>query len=248
MLGLRGLDLGAESRGTHGRMYASFMLVSCFIPSLYAADLYRMTDEHGKVIYTDQVPPSQAKKGYGVLDSQGREKNLVAPEVSAEVRAEQERQRVAQETAKRVADEQMRRESLLLQLYGSEDAIREARESMLQTTEGKRRIHEMNANSIQARIEFLLEKAAQGKPQSKELVELKKSLAVEKIAIQQVDAEKEAVNNHFDLIQARWRIAKARHEILNPKIAPSMPVTDTFLLLSPTPRTLEPADGLAPKK
>jgi len=207
-----------------------------------------MTDEHGKVIYTDQVPPSQAKKGYGVLDSQGREKNLVAPEVSAEVRAEQERQRAAQEAAKRVADEQMRRESLLLQLYGSEDAIKEARESMLQITEGKRKFHEMNVTSIQARIEFLLAQAAQGKPQSKELVELKKSLAAERVAIQQVDTEKEAVNAHFDKIQARWRIAKARHESLNPKIAPSMPVTDTFLLLSPAPPSPKPDDSIAPKK
>jgi hypothetical protein len=224
------------------------MLVLCFMPSLHAADLYRMTDEHGKVIYTDQVPPSQAKKGYGVLDSQGREKNLVAPEVSAEVRAEQERQRAAQEAAKRVADEQMRRESLLLQLYGSEDAIKEARESMLQTTEGKRKFHEMNASSIQARIEFLLEQAAQGKPQSKELLELKKSLAAERVAIQQVDAEKEAVNAHFDKLQARWRIAKARHESLNPKIAPSVPVSDTFLLLSPTPPSPKSEDSGAPIK
>jgi len=245
---LRGLDLGDESGCASGWAQASLILVLCFVPSLYAADLYRLTDEHGRVIYSDQIPPSQAKKGYGVLDSQGREKNLVAPEVSAEVRAEQERQRTAQEAAKRVAEELIRRESLLLQLYGSEDAIKEARESMLQTTEGKRKFHEMNATSIQARIEFLLAQAAQGKPQSKELVELKKSLAAERVAIQQVDAEKDAINAHFDKIQARWRIAKARHESLNPKVAPSMPVTDTFLLLSPTLPSPKPDDSVAPKK
>jgi hypothetical protein len=218
------------------------------MPSLHAADLYRLSDEHGRVIYSDQVPPSQAKKGYGVLDSQGREKNLVAPEVSAEVRTEQERQRAAQEESKRVAEELIRRESLLLQLYGSENAIEEARESMLQTIEGKRNIHMLNISSMQARIDVLLDKAAQGKPQSKELVELKKSLAAERIAIQQIDAEKEAVNAHFDKIQARWRIAKARYESLNPKVAPSLPVTDTFLFLSPTLPPPKPGDSVAPIK
>jgi hypothetical protein len=215
---------------------------------LHAAELYRMIDEHGNVIYTDQVPPSQAKKGYGVLDSQGREKGAVVPEVSAEVRAEQERQRAVQEAAKRAADERLRREELLLQLYGSEDAIKSARESMLQTTEGKRKIHEMNASSLRARIEFLLEQAAQGKPHSKELVELKKGLAVEEVAMRRVDAEKEVINTHFDRITAQWRIAKARHEGLYPKLAPSMPVTDTFLLLSPTPQPSGSVGGVAPKK
>jgi len=245
---LRRLDLVAKHSGTHGRLSASLMLLLCFMPCLHAAELYRMTDENGKVIYTDQVPPSQAKKGYGVLDSEGREKKQVAPEVSAEVRSEQERQRVAQEAAKRAEEEQIRRENLLLQLYGSEDAIKEARESMLQTTDGKRNIHMLNVSSMQARIDVLLDKAAQGKPQSKELVELKKSLAAEKIAIQEVNAEKDAVNAHFDKIQARWRIAKARHESLNPKVAPKAPLTDTFLLLSPTPKRVEPVDGLTPEK
>jgi len=241
-------NLGARDLSAYARGGVSLMLALCTMPSLHAADLYRLTDEYGKMIYTDQLLPSQTKKGYGVLDSQGREKNLVAPEVSAEVRAEQERQRSAQEESKRVADEHIRRESLLLQLYGSEGAIKEARESMLQTTEGKRNIHMLNISSMQARIDVLLDKAAQGKPQSKELVELKKSIAAEKVAMQQVDAEKDAVNAHFDKIQARWRIAKARHESLNPKVAPSMPVTDSFLLLSPTPQSPKPDNSIDPEK
>ncbi|HES76562.1 MAG TPA: DUF4124 domain-containing protein [bacterium] len=242
----RGQKVGRQV--AHVRFYAPLVLALGFVPGLNAADLYRLTDEHGKVIYTDQIPPSQAKKGYGVLDSQGREKGQVAPELSAEARAEQERERAAQEAAQRAAEEQMRRENLLLQLYGSEDAIKQARESMLQTTESKRRIHEMNASSLRKRIEFLLEQAAQGKPQSKELVSLKKDLAVEEVAISRVDAEKDAINTHFDKIQAKWRIAKARHEGLYPKIAPSAPVTDTFLLLSPTFQPPEPVGGVEPKK
>ena len=154
-----------------------------------------------------------------------------------------------QEAAKRAADEQTRRESLLLQLYGSEEAIKAARESMLQTTEGKRRIHEMNASTLRNRIEFLLEQAAKGKPQSKELIDLKKQLAVEEVAIKNVEGEKQTVNAHFDCITASWRIAKARHEGLYPKIAPSAPNTDTFLLLSPTPQpSVLPLDGNTPSE
>ncbi len=245
---LRECSWRAWGWGVSVRFYAACVLVLIFAPCLSAAELYRIVDEHGRVTYTDKVPASQAKKGYGVLDSLGREKGEVAPEPSAEARAEQERQRAVQEAAQRVADERVRREELLLQLYGSEDAIKSARESMLQTTEGKRRIHEMNASSLRARIEFLLEQAAQGKPQSKELVELKKKLAVEEVAMQRVDAEKETVNTHFDRITALWRIAKARHEGLYPKMAPMVPVTDTFLLLSPSPLSSEYANGVAPKK
>ena len=230
-------------------LYRVVLVVVFASPALEAGDLYRMTDEKGNVVYSDKVPPSQAKKGYGVLDSQGREKDSIAPEMSAKARAEQERQRAAQEAAKRAADEQMRRENLLLQLYGSEEAIQAARESMLQTTEGKRKIHEMNAKTLRTRIESLLEQAAKGKPQSKELLELKKQLAKEEIAIKNVESEKQTVNEHFDRITAKWRIAKARHEGLYPKIAPSAPNTDTFLLLSPTPQpSVSPVDGSSPSQ
>jgi len=238
----------AERPGEGRRVSVSLVLVLCSMPSLHAADLYRLTDGHGKVIYTDKVPPQQVKKGYGVLDSQGREKGEVAPEVSAEVRSEQERQRAAQEESKRVTDEQLRRESLLLQLYGSEDAIKEARESMLQTTASKLKLHEMNVYSAEERIKYLSAQTIQGSSASKAFEELKKTLEAERSAMQKLDAEKEAVNVHFDKIQARWRIAKARHESLNPKVAPKAPLTDTFLLLSPTPRRVEPVDGLTPEK
>lgn len=248
MLCLRESSSRVAGCGERVRFYAAFVLVLNLAPGVYAAELYRLTDEHGQVTYTDRVPASQAKKGYGVLDRQGREKALVAPELSAQDRAEQEIQRAEQDAIRRVAEERTRREELLLQLYGSEDAIKSARESMLQTTEGKRRIHEMNASSLRTRIEFLLEQAAQGKPHGKELVELKKDLAVEEVAMRRVDTEKEEVNAHFDRITALWRIARARHESLYPKTAPLVPVTDTFLLLSPSPMSSEYTNDMAPKK
>lgn len=242
-------SLDATKTGAGKMLYRVVLVLVFASPALEAGDLYRMTDEKGNVVYSDQVPPSQAKKGYGVLDSQGREKDSIAPEMSAKARAEQERQRAAQEAAKRAADEQMRRENLLLQLYGSEEAIQAARESMLQTTEGKRKIHELNASTLRKRIEFLLEQAAKGKPQSKELLELKKQLAKEEIGIKNVESEKQTVNAHFDRITASWRIAKARHEGLYPKIAPSAPNMDTFLLLSPTPQpSVSPLDGNSPSQ
>jgi len=199
---------------------ASVMLVLCFMPVLHAAELYRVIDENGKVTFTDKVPPQQVKKGYGVLDSQGREKAEVAPEVSAEARAEQERQRAAQEAAKRDAEEKMRSDSLLLQLYPSEQAIQEARASMLQTTEGKRIIHEMNVYSTEARIKYLSAQTIQDKSTSKTLEELKKTLDAERSAMQKMDAEKKAVNAHFDKTQAQWRIAKARQDSMRVKTAP----------------------------
>lgn len=215
------------------------MLV-CSASALNAGELYRLTDESGNVTYTDKVPPSQAKKGYGVLDSQGREKEHVAPEASAAQRVERQRLIDEQEAAKRAEDERLRRENLLLQLYGSEEAISAARDSMLQTTEGKRKIHEMNASTLRKRIDFLLEQAAMGKPQSQELLQLKKQLAKEEVAIKNVESEKQTVNAHFDRITASWRIAKARHESLNPKVAPMAPASDTFLLLAPTPQSSFP--------
>ncbi|MGD9888918.1 MAG: DUF4124 domain-containing protein [Halothiobacillaceae bacterium] len=244
---MRRYSLDATKTGA-GKMLCRAALVVVFAsPALEAGDLYRLTDDSGSVVYTDKVPPSQAKKGYGVLDSQGREKTQVAPEMSAEARAEQERQRAADEAAKRAADDQMRRENLLLQLYGSEEAIQAARESMLQTTESKRKIHELNVKTLRSRIDSSLEQAAKGKPQSQELLELKKQLAKEEIAIKKVESEKQTVNEHFDRITAKWRIAKARHEGLYPKIVPSAPDMDTFLLLSPTPQPLvSPLDGSSP--
>ena len=220
MLDLHGLKLRAERRGANRWVGVSLVLMVCFMPKLHAAELYRVVDENGKVTFTDKVPPQQVKKGYDVLDSKGREKGEVAPEVSSEVRAEQERQRAAQEAAKRDADEQLRSENLLLQLYPSEQAIQDARASMLQTTESKRIIHEMNVYSTEARIKYLSAQTIQDKSTSKTLEELKKTLDAERSAMQKMDAEKKTVNARFDNTQAQWRLAKARQDSMRVKAAP----------------------------
>ncbi len=207
---------------------------ACLAVGLHAGEMYRIVDEKGNVVYTDKLPPSQTQKGYGVIDKQGRPSGQVAPAMTEEERAELARKKAEQEALQRAQEERLRKEDLLLQLYGSEEAIENARSSMLETTEGKRRIFELNISTLKKRNDELLKLAASGKPQTHELLRLKKELAEAELAMKKVDEEKAAVNEHFDLLKASWRIAKARRDALNPKVAPTAPQTDNFLLLSPS--------------
>jgi hypothetical protein len=203
--------------------------------TLVAGELYRLTDEHGKVIYTDQLPPTQSKKGYGVLDAQGREKGIVPREPTAEERAEAVRQKEAQDKVERELEEQTRRDNLLLQLYGSEEAIESALEASLQISESKRKLLEMNMSGTQKNIELLKEKEALGKSHTKELVLAKKQLIKDEITLQAVDIERDAVIEHYSRILQSWKLAKTRRDLLYPKAQPSgvSPASDAFLLLSP---------------
>lgn len=196
--------------------------------------MYRIVDEKGNVVYTDKLPPSQTQKGYGVIDKQGRASGQVAPAMTEEERAELARKKAEQEALQRAQEERLRKENLLLQLYGTEEAIENERNSMLKTTEGKRSMIELNISTLKKRNDELLKIAATGKPQTQELLRIKKELADAELALKKLDEEKAAVDKHFDQLKASWRIAKARHETLNPKVAPAAPQTDTFLLLSPS--------------
>lgn len=226
---------GGQTWGANVRVYAPFVLVLCFAPSLNAADLYRMTDEHGKVIYTDQLPPTQSKKGYGVLDARGREKGVVPREPTAEERAEAALRKEVQAKVERELEEQTRRENLLLQLYGSEEAIESAREASLQSSESKRNLLEMNISTTQKNIDLLKEKEALGKSHTKELVLARRQLIKDEITLQAVDIERNAVIEHYDRILQSWKLAKMRRDLLYPKAQPSgvSPASDGFLLLSP---------------
>jgi hypothetical protein len=218
------------------------LLASVLIPlttsGLVAGNLYRMTDERGNVVYTDQLPPEQVKKGYGVLDREGRETQQILRAPTAEERAEAARRLEAQAKAERELEEQMRRESLLLQLYGSEEAVNSALDASLQPSESKRKLLELSLSSTKKRIELLRAEEAQGKSHTNELVLARKQLTADEIALQNVDKERDAVIEHYAQVLQSWKSARTRWNLLYPKVQPSgtPPAVDPLLSPPPSPR------------
>lgn len=97
------------------------------------AATYRWVDEHGRVIYSDTMPPQQAGRGHQELDRQGRvvrevERTSRTPEEQR--RAEEARRRVEAERQQEL--EQQRRDRALLTSYTSEEEIDLVRDRALE--------------------------------------------------------------------------------------------------------------------
>ncbi|HUX82758.1 MAG TPA: DUF4124 domain-containing protein [Halothiobacillus sp.] len=106
-----------------------FMLVGALLmPVLAEAELYRWTTPDGQIHFGDNMPSSQAERGYDIINpatgvvTRHINRAKTPDELAAEAAAEQKRQ----EEAKAAAD-QARKDQVLLQLYSNKADIERAR-------------------------------------------------------------------------------------------------------------------------
>lgn len=106
-----------------------FMLVGTLLmPVLAEAELYRWTTPDGQIHFGDNMPSSQAERGYDIINPatgvviRHINRAKTPDELAAEAAAEQKRQ----EEAKAAAD-QARKDQVLLQLYSNKADIERAR-------------------------------------------------------------------------------------------------------------------------
>lgn len=129
----------------------NLMTVALMMPLIAsAAQLYRYTDEQGRVVLDRQgVPPAAVSRGYEVLTPQGRVLRSVPPALTADERAEQEAMK-----------QQAKSDAQLLYLYSSVADIDQARDRRLVELDGVMSITRGNLSNLHAQRQVILGQAA----------------------------------------------------------------------------------------
>ena len=103
-----------------------------------AANTYRYTDDRGRVVHAQTVPPQFVKNGYEVLNDRGQVIQVVPRALTAEERAAQEEMRARQLADEAAARAQQEADSLLMRLYRAPDDIARKRDERVVLLDGQR--------------------------------------------------------------------------------------------------------------
>jgi hypothetical protein len=98
-------------------------LLAMLVGAAANAETYKLTDEKGRVQYTDRVPPDAVNRGVVELNKQGMTKHVTAPALTPEQRRNEEEKAERQRQAERAAMRQRSLENALLSSYSSESDI-----------------------------------------------------------------------------------------------------------------------------
>ncbi|MEW6727746.1 MAG: DUF4124 domain-containing protein [Pseudomonadota bacterium] len=169
-----------------------------------AAELYRWKEAGGAVVYADTLPPDKVRDGHAVLNPQGREVRLLAPEPTPEEREALRREEAQREALRREAQKQAERDAMLLKLYASETSILEARDARLAALDAQREVLERQLDDQRARLAML-----EGRePGHAEIPELKRRIEEGGQAIERLQQERRRTVDAFAQDLARWRALK----------------------------------------
>ena len=185
-------------------------LLSAF-PAVAQTSLYSCTTASGKNITADLPPPDCYNRPIKELRPDGSTRRVIEPPLSPEQRAAretEERRKLDEEEKRRT---QMRRDLALLETYGSEQDIEDARVRAVATREAViERAHKRMDDLKGERKKLDDEKEFFTKREMPE--KLKRSFAGNAEAMQQqqkviadAEAEKERVNSRFETERARFR-------------------------------------------
>lgn len=182
-------------------------------PAAQAQKLYKWVDKDGNVTYSDQVPPTEAELAREELNRQGVAVKRVERAMTAEERATLEAERAAAAIAEREAEEQARRDHVLLASYPSERdlarAYGERFDLLKQTIEGAK----MGLKGQERSLSELLAHAAQleqsGKPVPatvKASIETaRRQTEEQRSLLQRREAEQAALQQEYDEVLDRYR-------------------------------------------
>ena len=96
-----------------------------------SAQLYVCTTKAGKTITGDRPPPECADRAIRELRSDGSTRRTIEPPLTEEQKAQRELERKQRLKDEEIAREQLRKDKALLEAYGSEAEIEDARDRQL---------------------------------------------------------------------------------------------------------------------
>lgn len=100
---------------------APVLILSVLFSVSANAVMYRFKDDNGRTVMSASVPPHLVKKGYEVLNQQGRVIEVVPPALTPEQIAERDRKLEEERIAAEKAKEQEAFDKQILRQYGSPD-------------------------------------------------------------------------------------------------------------------------------
>lgn len=121
-----------------------------------ASNMYRYKDDNGRMVISNTVPSDASRRGYQILNSQGRVVDEVEPAPTDEELAE----RAAEEARKKAAEAQRVEDAKLLRSYsGPDDAVRALRRK-LQELQSLVQLKRGNISAVESQLEEQQSKAA----------------------------------------------------------------------------------------
>ena len=166
--------MGLQSNSKSSRRIVRLaILLSCILASgTVVAEIFKWTDEKGRVHYGDQLPEEQVEKGHNELTKSGVTAKSVDRNKTAQERAREDEQKskLEQEKATRLEKEreQAVRDRALLETYFNETDLIRMRDQRIATIEGTIKLTQANLESIQSQVK-LLEQEVSTHPENSEV-------------------------------------------------------------------------------
>ena len=199
------------------------VLVSGLLPLtlVYAQNnphtLYKWTDDKGNVHYSDHLPSEAVKQERDVLDSHGEvRKVLPRQKTAAELQAEEEQRKAAQEAADY--------DKSLLQTYGNVADIEHARDDRLTIFDSQMQRVQKQVDETQQKLSAARARATEakagGKPPNEELEQqvsdLDKELADRYDTLAKLSAERQHTTEQFARDIQRFKQLKSESAAAKP--------------------------------
>jgi hypothetical protein len=187
------------------------------------AETYRWTDEHGKVHYSDQLPPEQAKRPREKLNTQTRKRELQEGEKSPEQLARERQLKELRAQQERLLREQRDSDLSLLRTYRSEDDLVSALQGKLQMIDSQVKLVESNLRRQEEILARDQQRAAdlerKGQPIQKNLLDSIESTRREKTKLQdqirKLEGDKQAITQRFTKDIERFKALQLRQKDLS---------------------------------
>lgn len=196
-------------------VYAS--LTALCLCTVAQAQMYRWTDEEGRVHYSDSPPPEAARQERRVLDERGMTVRTLERAKTREEIDEQRRREEEESRRRAEREEQEHRDRVLLQSFGSERELMTARDdrvalvdSSVSITDEKIRTLEEQAENLERRRRSIEER---GREPPADLIEdigsLRRQIQVQERYREERLEERRRIIEQFDADLQRLRELKA---------------------------------------
>ena len=185
--------------------------------SQVAPNLFKWTDESGKVHYGDHVPPEYAKQERKILNEQGVEKKTLEAAKTPEQIAEQARLDAEQKERERIAAEQASHDRMLLATFTNEDDMVMTRDGKIAAIDGQLRVTSDRIDKLELNLAELTREAAELERSGKPIPDsLQKEILTSRGQVQRylgyIDSkrlEQEAIRTQYEADIRRFRELKA---------------------------------------
>lgn len=173
--------------------------------------LYVCTTKSGKTITSDRPPEECADRAIRELRSDGSTRRVIDPPLTEEQKAQREADRLKRIEEERAAREQLRKDRALLEAYGSETEIEEARDrqlaqrsQMVEVAHKRLEGHLAARKKLENEKEFYLNREMPTKLK-RDFASNDTILRTEEKVIGSLKADMVRINEHFDEERRRFR-------------------------------------------